>query len=82
MTKVVSLNGAALPGERPEEVVETLRELLGRAESGEISAIAVAYVVANGQAGTVFAGGGKRYALGGAVLALQSRYGAFLLGGG
>ena len=81
MTKVVSLSGSALPGERSEEVVGMLRELLARAEAGEISAVAMAYMVANGAAGTAWAGQGRRYGLGGAILMLQGRYAGSLIGG-
>lgn len=78
--KVIRLGSAALPGEIEADVVETLRELLARAESGEINGVAIAYTLPSGTSGTVFTTV-RRYQLGGAILMLQGRYQGFLLSG-
>lgn len=71
--KIFSLTGAPLPGDPVPQVVDMLRDLVARAERGEIVAMAYAGIGGNAD---VFAGweGAHAAALGGAISGLQSIY--------
>jgi hypothetical protein len=73
--KIHKLTERLLPGEVDALVVETLRDLLARAERGEITAIAFAGAEPNGGAFHGWEGsGGTSLHLGAAILGLQVRY--------
>lgn len=91
MSKVVSLHGGPVgpagpsePSAPDETVIEILTELLDRAKTGEISAIAYAYLLPEYTLGTGWAGaetGGNGVSLGFAVSALGHEYYAGLKNG-
>ncbi len=84
--EVVGLRGAVPPGEPVQCVVEMLEDLLARARTGDLRAIAWANVRRDGTAGTGWAkpeGGGagaavsiETHGLGSAILTLGWRYAA------
>lgn len=88
MSKVVSLHGGPVgpttPSEPDENVIAVLEELLERAKTGEIRAMAYAYLLPEHALGTGWVGAdqaGGGIALGFAVSALQHEYYAGLKNG-
>lgn len=81
MNKVVALRGGPVGPTEPEapdeEVIKILEEMLERAKTGEISAIALAYVLPQHAVGTAWAGAnivGGGIALGFAITSLEQSY--------
>ena len=81
MNKVVSLHGGPVgpttPSEPDENVVAILEELLERAKTGEISALAYAYLLPEHAVGTGWAGAdhaGRGISLGFAISSLSHEY--------
>ena len=84
MSKVVSLHGGPVgpagpssPAEPDEDVIEVLEELLERARTGEVSALAYAYLLPDHAIGTGWAGAnnsGGGMTLGFAVSSLAHDY--------
>jgi len=91
MSKVISLHGGpvgpagpSVPGGPDEEIIQVLEELLERAKTGEVSAIAYAYVLPDHALGTGWAGArisGGGISLGFAVSSLAHDYYAGLKNG-
>lgn len=72
---VHKLTDHVLEGEADQDLVDALRDLLKRAEQGEINGLAWAGCSPNGDAFTGWQGaGGTMYAVGAAIMALQARY--------
>lgn len=77
---VHKLTERLLPGETDEELVEALRDLLARAERGEISGLAWAGCTPNDTAFSGWQGaGGTMYHIGASILALQTRYALMMM---
>ena len=73
---IIFLNGKPVePGEADIDpnVVKTLEGALERARSGEIVAVAIATIMANGSGGTSFAGAARPIELLGAIGILRAR---------
>lgn len=80
---VVSFRGGPVPSEPDQDIIDLLREMLERAESGDIRAIAIAYAAGsegNEIAGTAFeiGAGGHMFPLASAVLGLHHRFGQIM----
>ena len=72
MSNVVSLSGAdASIAARENSIVEIIEAALAQAEAGQLSAVAIAYVAADGMPGTLWAMTGHSSAMLGAVTRLQ-----------
>lgn len=80
---VVALDPDRVPmqwGEPDADVVEVCRDLLARAERGEISGIAYAICAPNQNHGVAWSGGaGTRHLLSSGILMLSQRYASALL---
>lgn len=77
---VHKLTESLLPGEVDEELVEALRDLLARAEKGEISGLAWAGCTPNDTAFSGWQGaGGTVFHIGASILALQTRYALMMM---
>lgn len=74
------LTDRVLPGEADEELVEALRDLLDRAEKGEIIGLAWAGCAPNDMAFSGWQGaGGTLFHIGASILALQTRYALMMM---
>ena len=79
MGEVHAVFGQPLPQEIREDLVDMLRGLLERVESGEITAVGYAAARADGGYSTGWDGGcGTRGGLASAIMALNHRYAANL----
>lgn len=77
---VHKLTEMLLPGEVDEELVEALRDLLARAERGEISGLAWAGCTPNDTAFSGWQGaGGTLFHIGASIMALQTRYALMMM---
>jgi len=77
---VHKLTERLLPGEADEELVEALRDLLARAERGEISGLAWAGCTPNDAAFSGWQGaGGTLFHIGASIMALQVRYAVMMM---
>lgn len=81
MNKVVALRGGPAGPTEPEApdetVIKILEEMLERAKTGEISAVALAYILPQHAVGTAWAGAnfvGGGIALGFAITSLEHSY--------
>lgn len=73
--EVVKLTERLLPGEADQGLCEALRDLLGRAERGEITALAwVGYRPNDSLFHAWEAAGGTMFQLGAGIMCLQARY--------
>ena len=82
MSNVHKLTGHVLPGEANADLVEALRDLLARAERGEIVAMAWAHYsgAVNDTVGTGWEGsGGTSFALHSAIAMLNHRFAQSLI---
>lgn len=71
--KVVSLSGAAIPGEPSEAAIEVVEQLLEKVKSGEIRSVAFAAIKANGSGYTQWRHEGEFFALASSVSWLLHR---------
>ncbi len=73
---VITIHGNTLPGQPVPDVIDTLREMLARAERGEIHAVAIVTVdTVHDVTGTSWSGGaGTRHALASGIAMLAQRY--------
>ena len=77
---VHKLTGRLLPGEADEELVDALRDLLARAERGEISGLAWAGCAPNDCTFSGWQGaGGTMFNIGASIMALQTRYSLMMM---
>ena len=77
---VHKLTERLLPGEADAELVEALRNLLGRAERGEITGLAWAGCNANDSAFSGWRGaGGTLFHIGASIMVLQTRYSLMMM---
>lgn len=77
MSNIHKLTEHALPGEVDAELVDAIRDLLGRAERGEITAAAWATVSPNGDTLSGWEGmAGTLHPLAAAIMCLQWRFAA------
>jgi hypothetical protein len=80
MSEIHKLTDRLLPGEPDSELVEALRDLLARAERGEISGLAWAACTPNDDAFSGWQGaGGTTFALGASIMALQTRFALMMM---
>lgn len=71
-----------LPHQPVEDVVEVLRDLLARAERGDLTGIIYGTINANGEQGTGWTGGsGTRHSLSSCLMMVSHRYTSALLEG-
>lgn len=75
-SNVIPVFGNPLPGEPCQEVIDLAKDTLARAESGQITGLAVATTGLQDTASSAWAcrGEGVKWALAGAVMMLQHRY--------
>jgi hypothetical protein len=78
---VHKLTGRLLPGEANQDLIEALEGLVERAKKGEITGLAWAGVTGNDHLINGWEGpGGTVFTIGASIMALNSRYAAFMMG--